>query len=352
MSSGWKIFDGTQWLDPCNCNIHVRDSSNTWVLLDPKNCPVKYWNGCDWVPIVCPCNCPEGYVQNLITGDCEQITMVAATFTGITANVVSGDNNSSYSQNGAVMYNDISTYTWPVRGFQSGGIYILRDNTGTGVNVPATAGSVNSVFKSSNSVTGRLNIAGIFANPWPFWTGPAAPTDDQWFRVEYCIDIAVEKEFVLGIAGDNQVRIKIDSVAFGGEVEIVTLLADTNPTGTNINPFINDPFTTWHMFPITLPAGNHRIIMEGIDQGGNKALAAEIYNRTRTEMLGLMGAGVTEADLEPYLLFTTRNLVQLPPLTVAAQGEVGIWSCADPETTFSDCYGVPACITVTTTPCG
>jgi hypothetical protein len=351
MSDGWKIFNGTSWVNPCNCNIHVLDSTNTWVLLDPKNCPVKYWNGCAWVPIVCPCNCPNGYVQNPTTGVCEKVTLVAAQFTGATANIVAGDKNSNYSQSGGLLYQNITPYNWPIVGFKSGGTYVLRDNIGTGALIQPTAASINSIFKSVNTITGRLNIAGLFANPWPFWIGPAAPTDDQWVSVEYCINIPVEKEFVLGIAGDNQVRIKIDSPSYGGLVEIVSLLADTSPAGATINPFVNEPFTYWHMFPITLPAGNHRIIMEGIDQGGPKSFAAEIYNRTRDEMIPLMTLGATVTDLEPYLLFSTRNLVQLPPLTIAAQGVIGTWSCSDPTLTFSDCYGVPACINIEEAEC-
>ena len=304
--SGWKIYDGTTWLDPCNCNIHLLDSTNTWVLLDPKNCPTKYWNGCEWIPIVCPCNCPEGFIFNPISNDCEQVTLSTATFTGTTANVVGGDNLSAFSINGAKMYSSLDVYTWPVIGFEPpSSTYILKDNNGVGVPVPITAASVNSIFKSTNSVTGRLNIAGVWINPWLLNT---------WVTFEFCVVVPEEKEYVLGIGGDNQVRIRIDSPAFGGLVDVVTLLADTSPSGAVINPFIEEPFKTWHLFPITLPAGTHTIIMEGIDQGGSKGVGAEIYNRTRNEMLSLMSLGATVTDLEPYILFSTKNLVQLPPL--------------------------------------
>jgi hypothetical protein len=341
--SGWKIYDGTTWLDPCNCNIHLLDSTNTWVLLDPKNCPTKYWNGCEWIPIVCPCNCPEGFIFNPISNDCEQVTLSTATFTGTTANVVGGDNLSAYSINGAKMYSSLDVYTWPVIGFEPpSSTYILKDNNGIGVPVPITAASVNSIFKSTNSVTGRLNIAGLWINPWPL---------NQWVTFEFCVVVPEEKEYVLGIGGDNQVRIRINSPAFGGLVDVVTLLADTSPSGGLINPFIEEPFKTWHLFPITLPAGTHTIIMEGIDQGGSKGVGAEIYNRTRNEMLSLMSLGATVTDLEPYILFSTKNLLQLPPLTVAGFGSTGTWSCPDPSTTFSECYGVPACILTTNVPC-
>jgi hypothetical protein len=341
--SSWKIYDGTTWLDPCNCNIHLLDSTNTWVLLDPKNCPTKYWNGCEWIPIVCPCICPEGFIFNPITNDCEQVQYFSATFTGITANLVEGSKLSQYGVNGAKMYNNLSSYTWPVIGFQPApSSYILRDSNGIGATVPVTAVSLNSVFSSVNNSTGRLNVSGLWINPWPLNT---------WVTFEFCLVVPSTKEYVLGIAGDNQVRIKIDSPAFGGLVDVVTLLADVSPSGSFINPFIDEPFKTWHLFPITLPAGTHTIIMEGIDQGGAKSVGAEIYNKTGDEMLSLMGPGVTVADLEPHILFSTKNLAQLPPLTVAASGSTGTWSCSDPATTFSECYGVPACILITNLPC-
>jgi hypothetical protein len=341
--SGWKIYDGTTWLDPCNCNIHLLDSTNTWVLLDPKNCPTKYWNGCEWVPIVCPCVCPEGFIFNPISNDCEQVELFPATFTGVTANVVGGDRRSVYSINGARMYNTLDDYTWPIIGFEPpSSSYVLKDSNGLGVPVPITAASVNSIFKSTNNTSGRLNISGLWVNPWPLNT---------WVTFEFCVVVPEEKEYVLAIAGDNQVRIRINSPAFGGLVDVVTLLADDNPSGAVIDPFIVEPFKTWHMFPITLPPGIHIIIMDGISPDLPRTVGAEIYNRTRDEMLALMTLGATVADLEPHILFSTKNLLQLPPLTVAGFGSTGIWSCPDPTTTFSECYGVPACILTTNVPC-
>ena len=54
MASTFKIYDGQNWVDPCNCNVNVRTSSNTWKLLDPRNCLTKYWTGTEWCPIECP----------------------------------------------------------------------------------------------------------------------------------------------------------------------------------------------------------------------------------------------------------------------------------------------------------
>ena len=48
----FKIFNGTDWVDPCDCNVHLNTASG-WVKLDPRNCPTHYFNGTDWCEIVC-----------------------------------------------------------------------------------------------------------------------------------------------------------------------------------------------------------------------------------------------------------------------------------------------------------
>lgn len=49
----FKIYNGTTWVNPCDCNVHVRASDNTWKLLDPASCPTRYWDGTQWCLIEC-----------------------------------------------------------------------------------------------------------------------------------------------------------------------------------------------------------------------------------------------------------------------------------------------------------
>jgi len=51
--SKFKIYNGTDWVDPCDCNVHIRTSDDSWKLLDPANCPTKYWTGTEWCLIEC-----------------------------------------------------------------------------------------------------------------------------------------------------------------------------------------------------------------------------------------------------------------------------------------------------------
>jgi hypothetical protein len=50
----YQIFDGTNWVNPCDCNVNIMDSTNTWQRVDPANCPTRYWDGTQWVLIECP----------------------------------------------------------------------------------------------------------------------------------------------------------------------------------------------------------------------------------------------------------------------------------------------------------
>ena len=51
----YKVFDGTNWVDPCECDVRIRTSDDAWKLLAPRDCVTKYWDGQKW----CPLNCPQ-----------------------------------------------------------------------------------------------------------------------------------------------------------------------------------------------------------------------------------------------------------------------------------------------------
>lgn len=70
----YKVFDGTNWVDICDCNVYVQDATNNFTLLDPRNCPTSYWTGTEWCPVACPCNCPSGFTLNPTNGFCENGT--------------------------------------------------------------------------------------------------------------------------------------------------------------------------------------------------------------------------------------------------------------------------------------
>lgn len=50
----YKVFDGTNWVNICDCDVHIKTPTN-WQLLDAKNCILRYWDGNQW----CDVNCPQ-----------------------------------------------------------------------------------------------------------------------------------------------------------------------------------------------------------------------------------------------------------------------------------------------------
>lgn len=360
-NSTFKIFDGTNWIDPCNCVINFRKSDNIFEELTPTTCETRYWNGCSWVLLECECICPEGYNYSAVTGDCEKIEIVPASADPTTVyHLKNGNNATSYSSWGTRLYDDVSNKIYPINGYQAcngcspcntGSIcslsnYQFYDNNGVGALLPILNTSQSVVFKSTNAVNGRLNIAGIWAE-----TASHVPYPDQtWLSFKACIDITEEQTYMFAIAGDNSVRASINSTTFngGGFTNLVNVRYASTPNGTMelINPNLTIvPFIIWHIFPITLPAGNHTIILEGWNHSSLASFAAEIYKMNIQDMISLMNnPSAVPSDLDPYIVFTTasyKNTGQDFP--IALDGETVEWSCPDGYT-FTECYGFPSCI--------
>ena len=352
--SNYKVFDGTNWIDPCDCNISIVDIAGNFQLLDPNNCVVKYFDGTNWCPITCPCNCPAGYTFNPSTGECEMITIEAAIpSAGVTYNIIAGSKNAAYGTFGAKLYEDITGLTYPLNGYQLSGTspssYVVKQNAGTGTALAIQQQSTNNIWASNGSaLNGRLNISGIWAS------NPTAYPINQWLTVKYCITITEEKQYIFALAGDNQVKASIDSTTFngGGITNLVNLWGSNNPTGTPSSDTYTNPFKIWHMFPITLPVGTHTLELSGMNFGTDSSFGAEFYNLSDVNMINnlMIPTLVTPTNLQPYILFSTESLVTTPPLVIAGPGVSIIWSCPI-DTVFSECYGVPSCVTIDSFPC-
>lgn len=341
----YRVFNGTDWIDICKCNVRIKDTTNNWQLLDPKNCTTRYWTGTEWCPISCDCVCAEGFTYNTITNNCEKTIRVPATPTSPVSsyNIVVGSKEATYGNLGARLYDNITNAVYPINGFGGapGVPYILKDNAGLGTLYNNTLSNPNNnIFNTQGSSTtkGRLNYSSMFAAGFP---------GDTWFTVTFCLNITVPKTYIFGIAADNQTRASITSTTFRGGVTSLNIvnLWDSGvpggvPTTTN-----GRPFNYWHMFPIDLPVGNHVFELAGYNFGTTSAaLGAEVYDISVTDLQNLMASTTaTPADLQPHVLFTTKDLVQNPPLQSPAPGTTPTYSCPA-GTTFTSCYGVPQCV--------
>lgn len=279
-----------------------------------------------------PCDCPEGYVQS---GDlCVKEVVTSATYSGGLFTLLKAPGNPSYSNSGIRLYPDISSLTWPVLGTgPSNPLYTLNENNGAGAAVIPLTNLQSEVWGGtspcpSGSTGGRLNIAGVWATGYPINTE---------LSFEFCITIdGIEpKQYMLGIAGDNYVKFYID-----GNLAVFL----NAPTSA-----INIPFAKWHVFPITLTPGTHIIKLAGLNLGGAASFAAEIYNTTLLNFqanlmapaVSAVNCGTSAATLEPYIIFSTRDMVGQQ---VANPSLPGVWSCP-PGATLDQCSGVPTCVT-------
>ena len=292
------------------------------------------------------CECPEGFTYNPITDECERTLETVAEYSGGLLEVEAGDKNEGYGQFGVRLYPDITLMPWPLLGDgPSYTSWIIEDGAGSAV-IPTDI--VQNELWGSNvagcdtgSTGGRLNNVGIWATGYG--------TNEE-LSFEFCIDIPgqKEKQYLIGIAGDNKVKIYIDGV-----------LAVFLDAASGVSPAITQPFNFWHVFPVSLTPGNHVIKLSGINlpsgSGGttDAAFGAEIYDITLADFQANLltpaifpNCGNTEADLEPYIIFSTRDTIgQL----VANPDEPGVWSCPD-GSAVDFCQGAPICTITETIP--
>ena len=355
--SNFKMFDGTNWIDICDCDVHIKTSA-TWNLLDPWNCVTKYWDGSNWCEVIC-CVCPPGFILDPVTRECTMTEIIPATPSGgATYPVIDGSNSAAYGVDRSRLYEDISAKTFPLNGWQNTSIcgstctngYQVLDNAGLGVLTTISALSVvgNIVFSNipPSTTGGRLNASGIWATGYPI---------NQWLNVEFCITIDVTKTYIFAIAGDNQIKAGITSTTFNGGVtnlNLVNLWGSASPTGVPTNSGYPNSFKIWHMFPITLPAGVHTLQLSGMDFGTPAAFGAEIYDISEANMMTLMAnPTLTNADLQPFIVFSSSDLITTPPLIIGSPLSPVTWTCPDGYT-LTGCFGVPSCVTELTLPCG
>lgn len=361
--SKYKIFDGINWIDVCDCNVNIKTITG-WQNVDANNCTVKYWDGSNWCEILCgsgPCTCPEGYFLDPTTELCTRITQEPATpSAGTVYELFKPSVNSVYGDFGVRLYNDISGRPYPINAWRNENL----PNTGFGTDYKACESlglgadiGVQAICSSATlGPASRQNVSGLWAklpgsNPTSGNAYAGAWPDGQWFSVEYCIDIDRERQFIFALAGDNQIRASIDSTTFngGGLTNIVNLWCSKSADGSSPNSNVTETFRYWHAFPITLPAGTHRLILDGYNISSSFGFGAEIYSVDEVFMANDIMTGA--ADIEDYLLFSTKQLVTVPPLLTAGPGQTITWTCPDSTTTFSDCYGAPSCIITETTDC-
>ena len=331
-------------LEPDYCYFIESLTSQTSVSYPnaPSNAALNPASGCNDLKCApcttTTCQCPEGYVE--VDGECIETIIIEATYTGTTVKLNAAVNEPSYNKFGLRLYPDITSSTKPLLG--SGTPYLVKANNGAGATItPLIAGvqstlwgcetpTACSTFTGPNSTYGgRLNITGLWNNAYNVTTG-----DGPELAFEYCIEVAETKQYLIGIAGDNKVKLYVDGV--------LNVYLNTGGSGGTA------PFNWWHVFPITLTAGTHVIRLGGINVNNSSgAFAGEIYDidlatfqTTLTfPAIGAGNCGNTIANLQPYIIFSTENMINQ---YVPNPNNPGIWECPDGYT-LDECLGVPVC---------
>jgi hypothetical protein len=358
MDSDYKVFDGTDWLDPCKREISFLKTDLAWETLDPKNKITHYFDGVEWKRLICPeCICAPGYFVDAVNDTCFKVTYKAAQYReGAVVYELGTADNALYGSKGLALYQDITFKTFPLNGYKSApgdflSSYPIKENAGTGTQLSVLQTNVNNFPIGGN----RLRACGLWAKI-PGSSPVANWPNGQWLTVKYCINITEKKQYIFAIAGDNQIKASIDSTTFngGGVTSLINLWGGTTADGSIAPVASTQPFTYWHMFPITLPVGSHTLILSGYNYSDAGSFGAEIYDCTATFMKNTLMAGLEAID--PYLLFSTKQLIVPPPqgpLVIAGPTETNPgFTCADPTTTYSECYGAPACVKLLTLDCG
>ena len=297
-------------------------------------------------------DCPEGF--EFINGECIRETITPAVYSGPLITIDKGRRNGqAYNKFGLRLYPDISTQVKPIKGVGTYSSYEVRATNGGGLVVSPIANIQSNLWGAdgfcSSPSAGRLNNAGV----WP-QDGDSTDTIDNPLNedvcYEYCLNVPETRQYIIGIAGDNEVKIYVDNVLW---VYLAARDSSNNPDDSNGRPFYH-----WHAFPVTLPAGVRTIRLCGRNFNQVASFAAEIYDLTLSQIQtnGLLtpkdtatsSCGSQTADIEPFILFSTRDFIGE---SIPDPAGTGSYTCPDGGVIDSEC-SLPNCIKTETLPAG
>lgn len=264
-------------------------SAETTVTADAGNNTV--------IPPTPSCTCPEGYDVTPGQDACTKTLTELATNEGVSYEVCDALPNWVYGKFGA-QYPDgtkIQNDYW-------------GDNDGT------------------SGVDGRLNEVGIWACDS---TGEAGyqPTG-EWIGFAHCLDLDSKSDYMVGIAGDNRVRLKLN-----GEVVFENL---TNNTSA---------FNYWWISALNVRSGLNIIEMQGYNNGGPASFGAEISGPFPPDTL-ISDEAMIDADYANRIVFSTGVLVGQN----FDVGEESGWTCPE-NYSLNRCTEDPVCTYIDVTAC-
>jgi len=258
------------------------------------------------------CGCPGGYTASADGSICYKVTTTSPTGND-TLQPEAGEDNLAYGQFGVKIYN--------------AGDY---DSTGNSISGNLAFSGFTTTFDGSSTTSvesfyaGRMNANNVWVAGNSTWPSPTYPD-----YISFCstFTISQSKTYYVGIAGDNDVTIKLNGI------ELVNQ-ADNQPPNN---------FKFWHVYPVTLNAGPNIIELENWNRSSVGSFAAEIYDNTLNEMTNATSSGMLN------IVFATGDY--LPGGSKAGQGFCSNYTCPSGYTLDTTDPGNPICKLIETTNC-
>lgn len=183
----------------------------------------------------------------------------------------------------------------------------------------------------ANTVLGPLNRTGLWSS---------STFDNQTIGFSVCINAPVSGIYYVGVGADNYASIYLD-----GNLE---LQMDAAAMGAYLTAHgypglgVEATFRFWHIYPISIPAGQHvlEIIATNVNVVGS--IGAEVYNATSAQLQ----AATSYVALGSGLIFSTKDFIGSP----IQEGNMGIGYSCPVGYALKYCDSPITCVKRVTTP--
>lgn len=252
------------------------------------------------------CNCPAGFTAVGTNDNCQKVSTELAALNPGGALLACHYSFASYGQYGTIFYQP--------GGYNLNGTFTT---TPTYLKTPAIGGTYTGSLWGNNAVNvtnARLNTTGIWTCTSQTYTATPLGFSRQF-------TVATSKTYLIGMGADNYATIKINGTTIVAQSH--TALA-TQLTGSSTN--IDVAFKYWHVYPVELSAGVNLLEITGTNTGSQGVFGCEIYDATEAQLI----ACTTQAELVPYIVFTTGDIAGIPAGQKVANNEpfdVGSYNC-------------------------
>ena len=283
--------------------------------------------------------CPDGYLlvggtTCVKTVEADPIPVGAVTNITPTPYGVYGIGDSSPTGSNVLVYANATYQSTLANALAAGATRLAPNNAfwGFTFGLPATqAAQLNNGPVNRLARWGLVNDAN--GNPYNNYNTPGGAGDllpiNTWTGFTTCLTINTTTTYHVCVAADNQFRIRVDGV--------VILQTTGQPTFN---------FNFLHIYPVTIAAGSHTLIVEGYNSGALACFAVEIFDLNNLPAgqtpISFLNAQTSYTNLNGRTVFSTRT---------ATQFTSGTYTCPAGYTasTTGNCT-IPTCIKNETIP--